>query len=324
MSIQSKLILPGAVLSTFFLSGCGGGVSDAPEEAAGSVIPDEPAAAIETITKELAAGNGGILWEAMPVSYQSDVNKIARLAGSKVDAEIYNKVFELVGRVIEVADKQKEFIFNAQLGGPQSEEEVGKMRTAWPSVVGFLRTLKTSSLASTAGLQAFDGKSFCEETVSELIKYAEDISTISGEELPLSAYNNVVIKALESTETSATLEITAPDGSVETEDFTKVDNRWVPAEMAGEWSTSIANATEQLTAMDPEQMAQNKPQIMGVFTMIDGVLTQIEVAETQEQFDQAIQGAMMPLMGLMMMKQGMVAPSPAPEIPAAPELPVAP
>ncbi len=324
MSIRTKLIFSGAALSALFLSGCGGGGSDAPEEAAGPVIPDEPAAAIETIAKELAAGNGGILWEAMPVSYQSDVNKIAQLAGSKVDAEIYDKAFGLVGRVIEVADKQKEFIFNTQLGGPQPEEEVAKMRAAWPSIVGFLQTLTSSSLASTAGLQAFDGKAFCEKTVSELIKYAEDISTISGEELPLSAYNDVVIKALESTETSATLEMTAPDGSVETEDFTKVGNRWVPAEMAGEWPTSIANATEQLTAMDPAQIAQNKPQIMGVITMIDGVLMQIEAAETQEQFDQALQGAMMPLMGLMMMQQGMAAPPPAPEMPAAPELPAAP
>ena len=57
--------------------------------------------------------------------------------------------------------------------------------------------------------------------------------------------------------------------------------------------------------------------------MVEGILTQIEVAETQEQFDQALQGAMMPLMGLMMMQQGMggshsapVMPSVAPAVPA--------
>ena len=43
--------------------------------------------------------------------------------------------------------------------------------------------------------------------------------------------------------------------------------------------------------------------------MVEGVLTQIEAAETQEQFDQALQGAMMPLMGIMMMGQGMGAPA---------------
>lgn len=324
MSIRSKLIFSGATLSALLLSGCGGGGSDAPEEVAGPVIPDEPAAAIETIVNGLVGGNGGILWEAMPVSYQSDVSAIARLAGAKVDAEIYDKAFGLVGRVMEVADKQKEFVFNTQLGGPRPENEIAKMRAAWPSIVGFVQTLTNSSLASSAGLRNFDGKVFCETTVSELIKYSDDISTISGEGTPLSAYSGVVVQALESTETSATLEMTVPDGTVETENLTKVGNRWVPVDMAAEWSTSMANVREQLGAMDPAQIAQNKPQIMGVITMIDGVLMQIEAAETQEQFDQSLQGAMMPLMGLMMMQQGMAAPPPAPEMPAAPELPVAP
>jgi len=63
-------------------------------------------------------------------------------------------------------------------------------------------------------------------------------------------------------------------------------------------------------------MAAQKPQIMGVLTMIDGVLTQIAAAETQEQFDQSLKGAMMPIMGLIMMGQGMGAP--AAPVPAAP------
>ena len=59
---------------------------------------------------------------------------------------------------------------------------------------------------------------------------------------------------------------------------------------------------------------------MGVLTMIDGVLTQIAAAETQEQFDQSLQGAMMPIMGLMMMGQSMGGgmSAPAAPMPAAP------
>ena len=56
---------------------------------------------------------------------------------------------------------------------------------------------------------------------------------------------------------------------------------------------------------------------MGVITMFEGILTQIEAAETQEQFDQALQGAMMPIMGLMMMQGGMGGGS-EPAMPVAP------
>lgn len=322
MSFVSKLLLPVAALSVLSFTACGGGDSSAEESAQSApekpveiTIPDDPAAAMELIAQELASGNGGILWKAMPSSYQGDLNEIAKLAGTKVDAEIYNKSFALVGRIGEVANKQKEFILNTELAGVQPEEEVAKMEAAWPSIIGFVETIANSSISSAEGLQAFDGKTFCESTISELIKFSDDLSALSGEELPISAYKGVTVKALESTDSTATLEMTGPEGDVETEEFIKVEDRWVPTEMADSWTTSMAEARAQLEAIDPEQIAQTKPQIMGVITMFEGVLTQIEAAETQEQFDQALQGAMMPIMGLMMMQGGGMGAPAAPAMP---------
>ena len=39
-------------------------------------FPVAPDAAMKFIAKELAQGNGGVLWQAMPSSYQSDLNEI--------------------------------------------------------------------------------------------------------------------------------------------------------------------------------------------------------------------------------------------------------
>ena len=78
----------------------------------------------------------------------------------------------------------------------------------------------------------------------------------------------------------------------------------------------MGDAKKQLEAISFEEMAKNKPQIMGMITMVDGILTQLKTAETQEQFDQALQGAMMPI-GLLMM-QSMGEGIGAPEIPVAP------
>lgn len=305
MSFSSKILISTASLSALFLlSACGNQGGDA--ASGNSVkIPDEPAAAIETITRELAAGNGGVLWQAMPSTYQTDVNAIAQLAGSKIDAEVYDQSFGLLGRLTDVADKQKEFILNTELGGAQPEEQVAKLEAALPSIIGFLRAITNSPIASSAGLQAFDGQAFFSDTVSELLGYSEAISSLSDEATSLSSYKDVLVKTLESSENTATLEMTAPDGTTETEEFTKVDGRWVPTELAVAWQHNIANAKGQLETITPAQIAQNKPQVMQVVGMLDGVLTQIEAAETQEQFDQALRGAMMPLMGLMMMQQNM-------------------
>ncbi|MFT5836576.1 MAG: hypothetical protein ACI9ZV_000072 [Candidatus Azotimanducaceae bacterium] len=306
----SKFLVGAAAFSAVFFTACGGGKGK---------YPDAPDAAVEMIVKELAAGNGGILWQAMPASYQLDVNSIAQLAGTKVDAELYNQGFGLLGRIAEVADKQKEFILNTELAGAKSAEEIGEVEAAWSSIIGFVQTIADSSIASAEGLKVFDGQTFFDTTISKLVGYAEDIAVVSGQDNPL-AFG--AVKILESTDSTATLEMTLPEGEVETEEFTKVENRWVPTEMTTDWATNMAEARATLEAINPEEMAQNKPQVLGMIAMIEGVLTQIESAETQEQFDQALQGAMMPIMGLMMMQSGMGGGGQgAPTMPVVPSVP---
>jgi hypothetical protein len=317
MKVTSKILLPGVALCAFLMTACGGSETESAEV----TLPDAPDAAINTIASELVKGNGGILWKAMPASYQTDLNTVAQLAGRKVDAELYNKSFTLIGRLADVADKQKEFILNTELGGQQPEEQVAKIEAAWPSIIGFVKSITNSPVASVEGLQAFEGQAFFDTTVSKLIAYTEDLSVLSGEPNPLQFGT---VEVLERTEDSAMLEMTSPSGSIETEAFTKVEGRWVPTEMATEWVTSMAEAKAQLEAISPEEIAQNKPQMMGVLTMAEGILAQLEAAETQEQFDQALQGAMMPLMGLMMMQQGMGGDQSAPAMPPAPAMPAVP
>ncbi|WPJ94652.1 hypothetical protein SH580_14550 [Coraliomargarita algicola] len=312
MSVTAKILFPCVSLAAFVFTACGS-KSESTEKPEAS-IPDAPDAAIQTIATELSNGNGAILWEAMPASYQNDVNTVAQLAGTKVDAEIYNKGFALIGRLADVANKQKEFILNTQLGGEKPAEQIAKIEAAWPSIIGFVKTLTDSSLASAEGLQAFDGLAFCETTVSTLVDFSQDLAQLSDEPNPL---DFGAVKLLASTDTTASLEMTLPDGTVNTEEFSKVENRWVPTEMASSWASDMANAKAQLEAISPEEIAKNKPQIMGAITMFEGILGQIDAAETQEQFDQALQGAMMPIMGLMMMQGGMGGGS-APAMPAVP------
>ena len=295
MLITYKILFPCAALVALFFTACDAGVSSTEY-----TLPDEPSAAMQTIADEMLAGNCSILWHAMPASFQIDVNAIAQLVGAKVDPEIYDKSFGLIGRFAEVADKQKLFILNTKLGGVLAAEQIAEIEAAWPSIIGFVQTILTSSISSSAGLRAFDGQVFSEQTLPVLFKYSNDLAALS-EENPFNSLEFDSLKTIVSTDTTAEIKITFTNGDVETEDFAKVENRWVPAEMAINWSTRMADAKKQLEAISSEKMVKNKPQIMGMITMVDGILTQLEKAETQEQFDQALQGAMMPI-GILMMQ----------------------
>ena len=312
----SKFAALGLVTSALFMTACGDKGEVAP---AGVTIPEAPDAAIQTVISEFAQGNAGILWQAMPASYQSDVDTLVQLAGKKIDAELYDQSFALIGRLGDVVGKQQDFILNSKLG-ERSEEEKAQFQQALPALVGLLDAVTTSDLASSAGLLSFNGQKFFDSTVSKIATYASELSKLSGEEVGLADYVNVVVSVVESSDAAATLSIALPDQPAEETTFSKVEGRWVPTDMASEWVAKIAEAKTNLDATSVESMAAKKPQIMGVLTMIDGVLTQIEAAETQEQFDQAVQGAMMPLMGLMMMGQGMGGglSAPAAPLPSAP------
>jgi hypothetical protein len=298
MFINHKIFPSCATIVALIFTACDAGVSSTE-----FTIPDEPSAAIQTIANEVIAGNCSILWHAMPTSYQTDINAIAQLAGSKVDPEIYDKSFGLFGRFAEVADKQKSFILNTKLGGKLAAEQIAEIEAAWPSIIGSIQTIVTSSISSSAGLRAFDGQGFSEQTLPALFKYSNDLAAISKEENPFGSLEFDRLKTIENADTAAVIEITFTNGDVETEDFIKVENRWVPTEMATNWSTQIADTKKKLEAISSEEIAKNKPQLMGMITMLDGILTQLEKAETQEQFDQALRGAMMPI-GMLIM-QGM-------------------
>jgi hypothetical protein len=299
MFINHKIFPSCATIVALIFTACDAGVSSTE-----FTIPDEPSAAIQKIADEMLVGNCSILWHAMPTSYQTDINAIAQLAGSKVDPEIYDKSFGLFGRFAEVADKQKSFILNTKLGGELAAEQIAEIEAAWPSIIGFIQTIVSSSISSSAGLRAFDGQGFSEQTLPALFKYSNDLAAISKEENPFGSLEFNRLKTIENADTAAVIEITFTNGDVETEDFIKVENRWVPTEMATNWSTQIADTKKKLEAISSEEIAKNKPQLMGMITMLDGILTQLEKADTQEQFDQALRGAMMPIGMLIMQGTG--------------------
>ena len=301
MYTTHKTFFSSAAMLVLFLTACSANISSTKV-----TIPDDPSAAMQTIADEVAAGNYSILWHAMPASYKTDINAIAQLAGSKVDPEIYDKIFGLVGRFAEVADKQKSFILNTSLGGALPADQIDEIEAAWPSIIGFVKTIVTSSISSSAGLRAFDGEIFSEQTLPALFKYSNDLGVLSKEENPFLSLEFESMKTLENTDKTAVLEIAFNKGGVETKGFIRVENRWVPTKIATNWSTEMAAAKKHLEVISSEEIAKNKPQLMGMITMLDGILTQLDTAETQEQFDQALQGAMVPIGLLMMQSMGEV------------------
>ena len=170
-----------------------------------------------------------------------------------------------------------------------------------PSVSGIIETIATSELSTVEGLYNFDGKEFFGTTVSKCIEYLDKIGQVNVDGIKLADYKNAVVSVVESDGQKATLSIAVPGQEKREVLFTKVENRWVPAEIESEWTANFAKMTAKLEATSAEQTEAQKTQIIGALTMLDGILTKIESAKTQEQFDESLRSAVLPVMGIFMM-----------------------
>jgi hypothetical protein len=287
------------VASTLLFSACGKKADDSAvtsEEA----ISDGPDVVVQTIISEFANGNSGIIWSALPTSYQSDIDGLIHLAGANTDKEVYDKSLSLFARLAEVIDQQKSFIVNSSLLKERSAEDLSQLEAALPSVVGLMTTIASSELSSTEGLLNFDGKTFFETTVSTCVEYLDAIGQLTGDDTKLANYAATVVSVVESDGQQATLSIAVPGQEKKDIVFTKVEECWVPAEIESEWAVNIEQMTASLEVTSAEAFEAQKTQIMGALTMFEGILTQIASVQTQEQFDESLQSAAMPFMSIFM------------------------
>lgn len=290
-----KTLILGLVSCAFLFTACG-----KQQEAAS--FPDAPDAAVHAVIQGIAEGKGAVLWEAMPASYQADVNALAQLMGQKLDAEIYDQSFALFGRVGGVVQQQQDFIFTSEKLG--NVQKLDSMKQAIPALMGFIELLAESSVGSVEGLKSFDGQSFFEATVSGLMQHAMVLSELAeGEDLSFGELSDAQIKVVSQDAAFAVLELSLPGQELEIVELVQVEGRWVPVDLRNDWEKAVAELKASAEGLTPESIALQKPQLMGLLTMLDGVVAQLEAAETQQQFDQALQGAMMPMFGLLMMGQ---------------------
>jgi hypothetical protein len=258
-------------------------------------ISDTPDGTVLAIAAGLQDNHPEILWTALPASYRQDITEITRIFAEKMDPEVYDRVFALVMRAIEVLDDRKEVIFASETfistGADADEIRTGLSNAQW-----FTATLKASEIATLEGLSKVDWERFLATTGAQMLEHAASIETGDGDK-PLDNLDTLEVETLDLSGDRATLRISSKDHEPEEVEMARVEGRWIPAEMADEWSQKIEEARQGLADLTPEEMAAQKTQIMMFFGMADALIEQIATLQTPEEFDAAIGPMLAPFMG---------------------------
>ena len=72
----------------------------------------------------------------------------------------------------------------------------------------------------------------------------------------------------------------------------RVEDRWIPADVASQWPQVVASARERMQSMTPEEVAGIAMQVSIGLGVAEGIVEQIAAIESVEEFDAAM-GAML-------------------------------
>ena len=261
----------------------------------GTTLPETPDGTVVVIAQQLLDHHPEIIWEALPESYRTDINEITSTFAEKMDPEVYDRAFSIMMRAIEVLDDRKDIILASETfrsSGADGDE----IRTGLANTQAYVATLKASEIATLEGMGKVNWKQFLATTGAQMLEHAASIQTNDADN-PLDDLKTLKVETLNLSDDRATLRISSKDREPEEVVMARVEDRWIPAEMADSWPQEIAETRQRLADYTPEDMAAQKTQIMMFFGMADGLIEQIASLQTPEEFDAAIGPMLAPLMG---------------------------
>ena len=288
------------LLGALALLGCSGGAVDrgAP-----------PATAEETVkwvADGLAANDPTVVWDALPASYQADVSSILHEFAGKVDPGVWNQSVGVLQQFSGVLRDKKEYWLNSSV----LPEEIKDPEVAanWDAMVGFMDTLFGSELADVEALKSLDLRQFLAGTGNRLMEQGNSLTALSPdaqEDVGWNKLSQLTATKLQEEDGIVTVKVEVPDETPREMPFIRLEERWVPKEMADDWPTDMAELRETVARMDPAASGQSTTQIKMFLSMLEGFLGQIDAAGSQEEFDRTLTEGGAPLLfGAMMMGQG--------------------
>gem|GEM_PF-1654625 len=261
------------------------------------------------------------IWDLLPRSYQNQINELFQEFGAQVDAELWDKSFNMMNRYVSKMLTKEEMVYQT----PEMQEQLSSMKSMatmagagsvdWLTVEKFRKlsepmnklsiVLINSEISSTAKLKSFDGRAFFAKTVSPIAEnlrlfvellvaeaaQVEELKSNPQAQMFLQQadigkfFDGIYVTATNIEEDSAVVVIKAMDNSTEI-NMVKVEGKWIPQSMAGMFSLSMGMAKAQIPMM-AQQVNMLKDRILPALEEVEPLVAAVQKAKTQEEFNTA-------------------------------------
>ncbi len=232
---------------------------------------DSPDKVIEQAVKALKNNQPVEIFGLLPPSYQNDVQAVITEATSKMDKEIFELGVRILDMVVAILEKHGAMLAGMAAGMPFDADEAIEGVKEFHTFLKDTKLLEYDSFKNlnAAGFLAQHGAKFMTQGMSRFESMSRD------EFKAFKAMRDSLGTSItDSSDDSATVVVTIDD-ETHTIEFSKVEGRWVPADLASDWDENLAEAKKNVSET-MAKIADDKDQIKEVMEQLLAALTKVE------------------------------------------------
>lgn len=229
----------------------------------------------ESLFREAVLNNHPVvLFQLLPESYQFKIDTSVRRFFKAIDEETWERILESVKAVNKVLKTKKQFLANLQPPLQQSGSIFDALETSLNVVADEMKDLQE--------LRNFRGMEFLRGPGRNITKSFHLMPELQQ------AFREMEIEALSQSKQKAVLNYIAPGEPGFTSELISVEGRWIERPIADNWQSLTESVESALSEMEQSSPETRRARIMFATSMFHGLLSPLQAAETQEQFDSAV------------------------------------
>ena len=287
MRIQFNTTFCSVVLTLMVVIGCGGGVG------AQLTIPDSPDGTVRVVLDGLVQHHPEVVWRALPVSFQQDVTDLTTDFADTVDPAVFDRAVAVARKSIVVLQSKKDLILDSATL-KKSQVDAQTVDAFWESAVHMLDALLASEVADLLTLREIDVEAFLATTGATIMDHASELPA-ENEEMEnfsqrVAAFEQAEVELINEDGDHAVVLLTVPDEDPIELRLIRVEDRWIPVELASQWPQAVAEAGARIQMLNSDEAARTRVQVLFGIGIVEGFIDQIDQMETSDEIDDLIGG----------------------------------